>query len=210
MFDAEGNAPVGFDPAAATVALTKAGWKKVENGWIPKGGKDPIVIELLSPEETANPVAYAAAAAVVQAWHDIGLTVRHIPLPAAELIGDRLVRGDFSVAVLPLAVGLDPDVYPLLAASQTRTGGSNVIGLQDPDLDKLLVAARTPFAPNERVAAYSALQARLESRTYLLPLAFRDDYVVFRDTVVGPESRPVGASGDRYWDVLTWRLADGS
>jgi len=33
-------------------------------------------------------------------------------------------------------------VYPLLAASQTRTGGSNVIGLQDPDLDKLLVAAR--------------------------------------------------------------------
>ena len=61
-----------------------------------------------------------------------------------------------------------------------------------------------------RVAAYKALQARLADRTYMLPLAFRDDYVVFRDTVVGPESRPVGSSGDRYWDVLTWRLADGS
>jgi hypothetical protein len=109
-----------------------------------------------------------------------------------------------------LAVGLDPDLYPLLAASQTKAGGSNVIGLQDPDLDKLLVAARTPVDLATRIANYSALQARLADRTYLLPLVFRDEYVVFRNTVVGPESRLVGASGDRFWDVLTWRLADGS
>ena len=64
--------------------------------------------------------------------------------PPTELIGDRLARGDFQVAVLPLAIGLDPDLYPLMAASQTRSGGSNVAGLQDPELDKLLVAARTP------------------------------------------------------------------
>ena len=44
---------------------------------------------------------------------------------------------------------------------------------------------------------------------YMLPLAFRDDYVVFRDSVVGPGSRAVGGPGDRFWDVLTWRLADG-
>jgi peptide/nickel transport system substrate-binding protein len=210
MFDAAASAAVKFDPAAARKALTNAGWKPSDTGWIPKGAKEPLVIELLSPEEPANPVAYAAAAALVDAWQDIGLAVRQVPLPAAELIGERLVQGDFSVAVLPFAIGLDPDVYPLLAASQTRTGGSNVIGLQDPDLDKLLVAARTPTDPEQRLAAYKALQARLADRTYMLPLAFRDDYVVFRDTVVGPESRPIGSSGDRYWDVLTWRLADGS
>ncbi len=210
MFDAEASAPVKFDQAAARKALTDAGWKQSGNSWIPKGAKDPVVIELLSPEELANPVAYAAAAALVDAWHAIGLAVRQVPLPASELIGDRLARGEFSVAVLPFAIGLDPDVYPLLAASQTRTGGSNVIGLQDPDLDKLLVAARTPTDGENRRAAYEALQARLADRTYMLPLAFRDDFVVFRDTVVGPESRPVGSSGDRYWDVLTWRLADGS
>jgi peptide/nickel transport system substrate-binding protein len=210
MFDAAASAAVKFDPAAARKGLTDAGWKVSGNSWIPKDGKDPVVIELLSPEELANPVAYAVAAAVVDAWHDVGLAVRHVPLPAVELIGDRLTQGKFSVAVLPFAIGLDPDVYPLLAASQTRTGGSNVVGLQDPDLDKLLVAARTPTDAAKRVAAYKALQARLADRTYMLPLAFRDDYVVFRNTVVGPESRPIGSSGDRYWDVLTWRLADGS
>lgn len=210
MFDSVGNEPIAFDPAAAKKALAAAGWKQAGQGWIPKGGKKPIEIELLSPEEIANPVAYAAAAAVVDAWHGIGLAVRHVPLPAAELLGDRLVRGEFQAAILPFAIGLDPDLYPLLAASQTRTGGSNVIGLQDPDLDKLLVAARTPVDDAGRIAAYAALQKRLVERAYMLPLAFRDDYVVFRDGVVGPASRPVGASGDRYWDVLTWRLADGS
>jgi peptide/nickel transport system substrate-binding protein len=210
MFDAEGTEAIAFDPVAARKALTDAGWKQSGSSWIPKGSKEPIVIDLLSPEELANPVAYAAARAVMDAWHDIGLAVRHVPLPATELLGERLVQGEFQVAVVPFAIGLDPDVYPLLAASQTRAGGSNLIGLQDPDLDKLLVAARTPVDEATRIAAYAALQARLEARAYMLPLAFRDEYVVFRDAVVGPRSRPVGTSGDRYWDVLTWRLADGT
>lgn len=210
MFDASASPEVAFDPAAARKALTDAGWKAGDGGWIPKGASEALVIEVLCPEETANPVAHAAAQVVVDAWHDIGLAARLVPLPAAELIGDRLTRGEFQVAILPFAIGLDPDVYPLLAASQTRTGGSNVIGLQDPDLDKLLVAARTPIADADRMAAYKALQARLTERAYMLPLAFRDEYVVLRDLVSGPESRPVASTGDRFWDVLIWRLADGS
>ena len=208
MFDGKASPEVPFGVAAARKALTDAGWKSSDQGWTPKGATAPLVIELLSPEEAANPVAYAAAAAVVDAWHDIGLAVRQVPLPATELLAERLGRGQFQVAVVPLAIGLDPDVYPLLAASQTRTGGSNLGGLQDPDLDKLLVAARTPVAEADRTKAYATLQERLAARTYMLPLAFRDEFVVFRDTVVGPESRSVGGSGDRYWDVLTWRLAD--
>jgi len=60
------------------------------------------------------------------------------------------------------------------------------------------------------VTAYKALEQRLTDKVYMLPLTFRDEYVVLRDTVSGPESRPVGGPGDRYWDVLIWRLADGS
>ena len=210
MFDAAAGASPAYDPAAARKGLVAAGWKSGAEGWTPKGGKEPIVLEVLCPEELANPVAHAVGQAVVDAWHEIGLSARLVPLSAAELLGDRLTRGDYQVAVLPFAIGLDPDLYPLLAASQTRTGGSNVIGLQDPDLDKLLVAARSPIDDAERAAAYKALEQRLADRTYMLPLAFRDEYVVLKDTVTGPESRPVASSGDRYWDVLIWRLADGS
>jgi peptide/nickel transport system substrate-binding protein len=209
MFDRGLSPTVAFDVDAATEALEEAGWKKGETSWTPKDAKDPLVIELLSPEESANPIAYAFATRVVDAWQNLGLAVRLVPLPASELLGERLAKGEFSVAVIPLAIGLDPDLYPLLASTQTRTGGTNVVGLQDPALDALLVAARTPVAEGARRAAYGALQKRLSEQVYVLPLAFRDDFVLFRDTVIGPESRAVGAPGDRWWDVLTWRLADG-
>ena len=210
MYDADANAPVAFDLEAARKALRDAGWRPEDGSWVPKGASKPLVIELLSPEEAANPVAYAAAAAVRDAWHELGFAVRLVPLPATDLIGDRLARGEFQVALLPLSIGLDPDLYPLLAASQTRVGGSNIAGLQDPELDKLLVAARSPVDLAARTTAYSELQKRLTANTYLLPLAFRDEYLVVRTTVEGPQPRPIAGSWERYWDVLTWRLADGS
>ena len=210
MYDAGVNTPVAFDLEAARKALRDADWRPSDGSWIPKDEDEPLVIDLLSPEESVNPVAYAAAVGVRDAWHELGLAVRLVPLPPTELIGDRLARGDFQVAVLPLAIGLDPDLYPLLAASQTRSGGSNIAGLQDPELDELLVAARTPVEAAARATAYSELQKRLIANTYILPLAFRDEYIVLRNTVEGPQPRPIGGLWDRYWDVLTWRLADGS
>jgi peptide/nickel transport system substrate-binding protein len=200
---------LAYDPAAAKAALRKAGWKQSAGGWTPKGAKGPVTIEVLCPTLAANPVAFAAAEAVVLGWQGIGLDATLSPLPAAELLGNRLRPGGFEAAVLPLAIGLDPDLYPLLASTQTRTGGSNVTGLQDPTLDKVLAAARAPGPDPTRMAAWKALEARLDAGEYILPLAFRDEFVVLRNTVDGPTPRPVGASGDRFWDVLTWRLLVG-
>ena len=110
----------------------------------------------------------------------------------------RLASGDFSAAVGDVTVGLDPDLYPLLASSQTVTGGSNIIGLQDPALDRLLVAARGPGTDAVRKAAYATLQKQLAAGRYLLPLAFADESIVVRDTVTGPRHR--GRSPTRLID----------
>ena len=56
---------------------------------------------------------------------------------------------------------------------------------------------------------YAALQEQLAKGRYLLPLAFADEAVVVHDTVVGPSIRQVADPADRFWDVLTWRLAAG-
>lgn len=209
-FDATASPPVAFDPAAAGDALVAAGWKEAEGGgWIPKGATKPLTIELLCPEETANPATYAVATAIADNWRGIGLTVIQTPLPGAELVGDRLRTGEFTAAIIGLGIGLDPDLYPILASTQATSSGSNFAGFQDPVLDKLLVAARAPGADDVRRAAYIALQTQLSAGVYLLPIAFRDEVVVVRDTLEGPEIRPIGSPGDRFWDVLTWRLADG-
>ena len=69
------------------------------------------------------------------------------------------------------------------------------------------MAAREPGTAADRKAAYDALQEQLVKGVYLLPLAFADESVVVRDTLTGPSVREVGDPADRFWDVLTWRLA---
>ena len=210
VFDAAASPPVAHDAKAAADALVAAGWKRVNNGsWIPKGASEPLVIDLLSPEAAANPAAYAVADAIAADWRALGLTVTRHALPADQLLGEHLQVGDFSAAVIATGIGLDPDVYPLLASTQVTASGSNFSGLQDPALDKLLSRARAPGADDVRLAAYAELQAKLQAGTYVLPIAFRDVVVVVRDGVSGPQVRPLGGPGDRFWDVLTWRLADG-
>jgi peptide/nickel transport system substrate-binding protein len=206
-FDPAGAPSVGYDVPAAQKALKDAGWKKLDNAWRRPTDDAPLTFELLSPDAVSNPGLYAAAAAVAADWKYIGIQVTHLPLSPGEFVSDRLSTADFTVAVADVTIGLDPDLYPLLASSQTLTGGSNVIGLQDPTLDSLLLAARKPGSDAARAAAYSALQVQLAKGQYLLPLAFADEPVVVRDTLQGPRLRQVSDRSDRFWDVLTWRLA---
>jgi peptide/nickel transport system substrate-binding protein len=207
MFDPTADAPVPYDPAAAQGALKKAGWTLAADGWrLPKATK-ALSIELLSPDESSNPAAFAAARGVARDWAALGLTVTHVPLAPGEFVNGRLATGRFSAAVGDVTVGLDPDLYPLLASSQTVTGGSNVIGLQDPALDALLIAARGPGVETLRRAAYSKLEKQLAAGRFVLPIAFADESIVVRDTLEGPAIRQVAGPADRFWDVLTWRLA---
>jgi peptide/nickel transport system substrate-binding protein len=207
LFDRAAGAPVPYDPVAAAAALKKAGWSLAVDGWHLPRAKTPVDIELLSPDQTSNPVAFDTAEAVTRNWKAIGIGVHHVALAPGAFATDRLAAGRFSAAVGDVTIGLDPDLYPLLASSQTVRGASNVIGLQDPVLDRLLVTARGPGTDAARQAAYAALQERLVTGVYLLPLAFADESVVVRDTLQGPSLRQVGDPADRFWDVLTWRLA---
>ena len=207
LFDPGAADPVGYSPDAAQKALKAAGWKKVDNAWRRGGDKKSLTFELLSPDAQSNPGLYTAAAAVAADWKFLGIQVTHLALAPGDFATGRLATADFTVAVADVAIGLDPDLYPLLASSQTLTGGSNVMGLQDPALDKLLVAARKPGSAADRTAAYAALQVQLAKGQYLLPLAFADEPIVVRNTLQGPQLRQVADRSDRFWDVLTWRLA---
>jgi peptide/nickel transport system substrate-binding protein len=208
-FDAAKSPPLAADPMAAAKGLAAAGWKRLKDGgWAAPGTTQAYTIELISPDADSNPAAAAVAAAIADDWRAIGMTVDLVALPPPELVGERLAAGRFAVAVLDVMVGLDPDLYPLLASTQTLTGGSNVSGLQDATLDTKLVAARRPGDEASRKAAYADLQGYLSANQFLLPIAWRDEVVVLREDVIGPSVRPLGDTADRYYDVLTWRLAD--
>jgi peptide/nickel transport system substrate-binding protein len=208
LFDAEASTPVPYDPEEAEFRLEKLGWKRVDGQWRLPGKDEPFTIELLSPDEASNPAAFAAAEFVARSWTAFGISTKHTGLPAVEFVRERLTRGEYDAAVGDIAIGLDPDLYPLLASTQTVSGGSNVMGLQDSTLDRLLEKARAPGTEAERKEAYRALQEHLTKGRYIIPLAYADETTVVHDEVVGPSLRQVSDPSDRFWDVLTWRLAD--
>ncbi len=207
-FDSTASKLVVHDAAAAATALTKAGWTRVDDRWRPAKATKPYAIELLTPTAEVNPTLHAAAERVAADWDALGFTVQLAELDPGASLTDRLREGKFGAAVIDISIGLDPDLYPLLASSQTRSGGLNLIGLQDPTLDGLLSAARKPGDVDARKAAYAALQTGLTAGQFLLPLAFADEVVVARTTLEDVVVQPVGDPSDRFWDVLTWRLAN--
>ena len=208
LFSGKASPPVEHNLEDAGKALRKAGWKRVDGQWRLRGENEPLTMELLSPDQASNPAAYAAAAAVARDWNAFGISVKHTALPPAEFVGERLMQREFDVAVGDIAIGLDPDLYPLLASTQTLSGGSNVVGVQDQTLDRLLTTARAPGTEAERREAYTKLQEHLTKARYVLPLAFADETTVVHEVVAGPVVRQVSDPSDRFWDVLTWRLAD--
>jgi peptide/nickel transport system substrate-binding protein len=207
-FDAASTPPIARDLKAAVKSLKAAGWTKAKDGWHQAGAKDPRTIKLLVPSQSANPTLFAVGSQIGADWTALGFTVDVVQEDPAIIATDHLRTGEFEAAVVDIAIGHDPDLYPLLASSQVRTGGANVIGLQDPLLDALLQTARKPAADEARIAAYSALQKRLAGGTYLLPIAWPDDVIVVAKRVVGPAIREVADGSERFGDVLTWRLAD--
>jgi peptide/nickel transport system substrate-binding protein len=208
-FDQASSPPVTFDRLAARRLLRQVGWKPANGTWKTVSGKKTVTFELLGPDADTNQATYAAVASIVKDWRSLGLKVTQVGLTPAELVGDRIQTGNFEAVAVDINVGLDPDLYPILASTQTRSGGLNVAGLQDQNLDKLLAAARKPASKTKRVAAYKALQKALATAQYVLPIAFRDETVVLRNSVSGPTIRPISDGSERFWDVLTWRLAIG-
>ena len=206
-FDAKAAPEVAYDRGAASKGLREVGWRRVNNTWIPPRASKPLKVTLLAPDAAANAIAHGAAIRVAAAWTALGLSTTVEALAPGELVA-RLHAADFTVAVIDVNMGLDPDPYPILASSQARAGGANISGFQDATLDKALVAARAPSGAATRMKAYSALQKLLGTLQPMPTLFFRDTVSVVGKGLAGPVARPLADPGGRFWDVIRWTTVE--
>ncbi len=198
--------PAPFSPAAAAAALTAAGWKHQASGWTAPGVKGTVGFDVVTVDAATNPALDAVAHAVVAAWTALGLHVTLTELPPAQLVQDRLLQHDFTVALIEMDLGRIPDLQPLLTSTQTVKGGTNLAGFENTAFDSLLAAAHAYAAPAARAARLKAVLTAFAAQTPFLPLVFPSRVVVYRDTVAGVGVVPLGSPSDRFWDVLDWRL----
>ncbi len=196
-----------FDVGAATKLLAAAGWKRQADGWHRPGAKGPVTFDVVTVDAAGNPALNATAERVVAAWRDLGLGVTLEALRPGDLVQGRLLRHDFQVALIDMNLGLDPDLAPLLTSSEARRGGSNLAGFQSPSLDKLLGLAHAYTDSVARQGRLADVQAAFVAQLPFLPLVFPDRIELLRDRVEDLVPRQLGTPSDRFWDVLTWRLA---
>lgn len=207
-YDPGAVTPTPFSLSDAAGYLTTAGWHQTTAGWFAPKATSAYTMELLTLDQASNPLIFKTANMVADDWRALGFKVQVDAVTPVDLIS-RLDAGQFSAAVVNFDVGLDPDLEPLLLSSQVGSGGSNVSGVQDTQLDQLLVAVRKTNDPVARQAAVTALEKYVSTTLPILPLLFREYDLVVSSRVREVVSNEISYPSDRFWDVIDWRLASG-
>jgi peptide/nickel transport system substrate-binding protein len=180
-----------FDPRAARAELAAAG--------------------------VATPLRLSVLAAAEQPLHRRILEAAHGPFAAAgiELVAEtvefgtlvqRLQARDFDGA---LALELhDPwiDPWPHFHSSQGGPGGQNWMGFADPEVDRILDAARFERDPQARNALYGTFTARMRELQPVTLLVHPRVAVLLHRRFQGVEVGPLGLVPETWWvrpeDVL--------
>ncbi|HKA86022.1 MAG TPA: ABC transporter substrate-binding protein [Haliangiales bacterium] len=141
--------PWPFDLTKAANMLDAAG--------VAKKGDRRFTIELLVQDRWRGLSTYDQMLAIFRADLDkIGVDLKVTFLPRNNLV-ERLIFHNYDAAFFQWSSDIpDPDPYVLLHSSQVNEGG-NFAAYVNPEVDKLLVAARQTTDRTKRKEAYSAI-----------------------------------------------------
>ncbi len=199
--------PTPYSQTGAVASLQKGGWTQAPGGsWSFGKPAAAVSVELLTPTSASDATAFAIASRIAVAWQAIGIPVVIRALPAAEYVA-AIRAADFDAAVVDVELGLDPDLWPLLSSTEVVTGGTNVAGYQNADLDGYLTKARKALDQTSRMAALRDVEKSLSENNPILPLCFRNYPFVVAGSVQNVSARQLADPSGRYWDVIDWRLA---
>ena len=205
-YDSEAITAVPYAGVAADSDLAAAGWVQGRDGWMLPGKDQAYVIRLLTLDDATNSAVYQVAQQVATDWRAMGLQVAVVPVSVGDY-REALQSGQFQAAVEEYGLGLDPDVSPLLQTTQIAPAGSNLSGISDATLDRLLIAVNTTSDAKDRRTAVSELESYITSNILMLPICFTDYVFAVSGRVQGRVATQIADPSDRYWDVLDWRLA---
>ena len=204
-----GSKKVAYDAAPRRPSSSAGGWTKSGGRWRAPRAKAPFVRSTCSrPMPTRTRRERRRAARSKPPGRTIGLEVDRSPSSR------RRIRGPASAAAIRRRRGgpqhrPGPRLYPLLASQPgPLAGGCNISGFQDAALDKALARPALPGTPADGRRRWPSSSASWPSELPILPLVFRDDSTGPRTALTGTRRRARRRGRQRFWDVVTWRLAE--
>lgn len=181
-------------------AWALAGYQLDDEGRLNRDGV-PLSLELLT---NADPTRIQLAEGIAVQLREQGVQVTVTPLPAAELLAQRLIPRDYELALFGWEANVDPDPYLGWHTSQISEAGRNIAGFQDASADALLEAARLTSDGGERRELYAAFEYRFAERAASVVVLYPARLYVQPASLVGFEAGLLFSSSDRFRDIQRW------
>lgn len=142
---------IRYDPEGAKRLLTNAGWLDSNHDGIRDRNGKNYKIELIVMAGTA---ATAQFAQMVQAeMRKVGVDVELVTLEFPAAI-ERILAGNYQAAYLGFDLDPDPDPFNILHSTQTPPRGQNFALYSNPEVDRLIDAARAELDRSKRKQMY--------------------------------------------------------
>ncbi len=157
--------PYEYNIEKAKSLLAEAGWLPNSKGVLEKDGK-PFTFTVLTNQ--GNDLRIKTAT-VMQAYYKmLGIEMKIRTVEWSAFIKEFVDTGEFDALILGWNILQDPDVYDVWHSSKSHEGGLNFIKYLNPEVDNLLVEARSTLNQEDRKVFYDKFQTILhEDQPYL-------------------------------------------
>ena len=197
-----------YDTTRAAKALKSDGWRKVNGKWHPPARRSIFLVRDHHDDEGREPDRLAKPPSSWRGRGDrSGSRVKVVALAPTVLIGTS-VAGRLHGSRRRHEHRSRPGSLPAAGvdarpASAARTCPASRAWCWT----SCSIAARKPGTLAERRGAWAKLETFLSRSQVSSRWPSATTRMVVSDRVVGPRPHLLGDLSDRFWDVLTWRLA---
>lgn len=191
-----------FNPAAAAEVLDKAGWKAGEDGLRRKGGR-VMELSLIAQNSDEYPIV---AEEIQRQWLELGVMAKLELVSPEQLQPDYIAPHAYSLLLIGIDLGVDPDPFVYWHSSEARIGGFNLSEYKNDFVDAALEAGRTRPDSNLRRAKYQSFLRQWRADAPGLAL-YRPTFFYAQLAVVdGPKNSYLADPIDRFADVQQWTI----
>lgn len=196
--------PLAFDQQRAAQLLDAAGWKLNSSGLRTDSNGRPFSFEMMLPQgsTTGREIAVILKNALTRLG--IRMEIRTLEW---SVFNKRLNERDFTACIFSWNSTVDPDVYDLWHSSMRKTG-LNLVGYNNPRVDRLLEQAKQAFDRNRRQRISHQIHREIHRDQPYTFLYAAKQLDVFAGRIKGVEPSPRGPF-DAWPGLAGWTTAAG-
>lgn len=173
---------VGYDPSAARDLLAEAGWIDTNgDGLLDKDGKAFRFTLLAVP---GNPTVRAMIEVMQRNYRQAGIDVDVREMEWASYL-DKVKAHDFDVITMAWLSDPESDPFQIWHGSQAPLRGSNHVGFQNEEANKLIETIRITLDPEERRRLFYSFHRLIDSEQPYDFLWTRQDFLVYNQKFRG-------------------------